>query len=245
MQQRVRASARGAAAVGERKKEKDMNTNDNENGGFVFRTEWQEPLADFPAAVRLEVYEATIAYASGRPVPPLRPLARMAFGFIRQDIDEERPGERRQDRQERLGGAADVHDETLAEMTECWNKAMAEHAARMPRVNTLTEQEREQLAARVAEYGEQRVAEAMRRAAQSDFLNGGGRNGFTADLLWVMRPQNFAKVLAGRYGGKIINSNNNDNNNGNSNGNCGDREQVQQRANGYAEIMRDFISGEQ
>lgn len=224
-----------------------MNTNnDTNNGGFVFRTEWQEALADFPAAVRLEVYEATIAYASGRPVPQLRPLARMAFGFIRQDIDTERLGEQRQDRQEQQGGgAADVPDEALAEMTECWNKAMEEHAARMPRVTTLTEQERTELAERIAEYGGRRVAEAMRRAAQSDFLNGGGRNGFTADLLWVMRPQNFAKVLAGRYGGKIINSNNNNDNNGNGKGHYGDSSEIQQRASGYAEIMRDFISGEQ
>lgn len=216
-----------------------MNTNDDNNGGFVFRTEWHEALAEFSAAVRLEVYEATIAYAAGKPVQALRPLARMAFGFIRQDIDSERLAEPRQEQQ----SAAEVPAEAIERLAECWNKAIDEHAARLPRVTTLTELEREQLAARLAEYGEQRVAEAMRRAAQSDFLNGGGRNGFTADMLWVMRQQNFAKVLAGRYGGKIINSNN-DNNNGNSKGNYGDRESVQQRANGYAEIMRDFISGE-
>lgn len=54
---------------------------------FVFRISWQEVLMGYPSEVRLEVYDAIVEYvASGTP-PKLKPLANMAFSFIRRDID--------------------------------------------------------------------------------------------------------------------------------------------------------------
>lgn len=54
---------------------------------FVFRVAWQEVLLGYPPEVRLEVYDAIVQYvASGTP-PQLKPLASMAFSFIRRDID--------------------------------------------------------------------------------------------------------------------------------------------------------------
>ena len=54
---------------------------------FVFNCEWSEVLVDYPAEVRLEVYEAVIRYAASGTLPELRPLAKMAFSFIKKEID--------------------------------------------------------------------------------------------------------------------------------------------------------------
>lgn len=54
---------------------------------FVFRIAWQEVLKDYPAEVRLEVYDAMIAYVASGTLPQLKPLANMAFSFIKRDID--------------------------------------------------------------------------------------------------------------------------------------------------------------
>ena len=54
---------------------------------FVFRIAWQEVLKDYPAEVRLEVYDAMIEYVASGTLPQLKPLANMAFSFIRRDID--------------------------------------------------------------------------------------------------------------------------------------------------------------
>lgn len=54
---------------------------------FVFNCEWAEVLADYPAEVRLEVYDAVIRYAASGTLTELRPLAKMAFSFIKKEID--------------------------------------------------------------------------------------------------------------------------------------------------------------
>ena len=54
---------------------------------FVFNCEWAEVLADYSAEIRLEVYEAVIRYAASGTLTELRPLAKMAFSFIKKEID--------------------------------------------------------------------------------------------------------------------------------------------------------------
>lgn len=54
---------------------------------FVFYSEWQEVLMEYPAEVRLEVYDAIIGYAVSGTLSELKPLAKMAFSFIKRQID--------------------------------------------------------------------------------------------------------------------------------------------------------------
>lgn len=54
---------------------------------FVFNVAWQEILSDYPAEVRLEVYDAVIRYAASGTLPELKPMANMAFSFIKREID--------------------------------------------------------------------------------------------------------------------------------------------------------------
>lgn len=53
--------------------------------------------------------------------------------------------------------------------------------------------------ARVREYGIRSAYRVMIKAAESRFLNGGGRNGWLANFEWIFRPNNFPKVLDGYY----------------------------------------------
>ena len=54
---------------------------------FVFSVRWQEVLMEYPAEVRLEVYDAVIRYAASGTLSELKPLSKMAFSFIKNEID--------------------------------------------------------------------------------------------------------------------------------------------------------------
>ena len=54
---------------------------------FVFNCGWQEVLMEYPAEVRLEVYDAIIRYVASGTLSELKPLSKMAFSFIKKEID--------------------------------------------------------------------------------------------------------------------------------------------------------------
>ena len=54
---------------------------------FVFNLEWAELLSDYPAEVRYEVYDAIIGYAASGTLSEMKPLAGMAFRFIKKEMD--------------------------------------------------------------------------------------------------------------------------------------------------------------
>ena len=79
-----------------------------------------------------------------------------------------------------------------------FNRTMAD--ASIPKIRTKIDGRRkEMLIARVREYGIDMVYEVITKASASSFLNGGGNRGFVADFEWLMRPNNFPKVLEGNY----------------------------------------------
>ncbi len=56
------------------------------------------------------------------------------------------------------------------------------------------------ITARLKQYGMEQVKQVIITAKESDFLNGlEGERRFTADLGWLMKPDNFLKVLEGKY----------------------------------------------
>lgn len=57
---------------------------------FVFHTEWKDILKEYREEVRLEVYEAIIEYATSGTLIELKPLSKMAFAVIKQQIDKDR-----------------------------------------------------------------------------------------------------------------------------------------------------------
>lgn len=56
---------------------------------FLFHTEWKEVLSDCTPEVRLEVYDAIIEYAASGTLSDLKPVAKIAFSFIKKMIDED------------------------------------------------------------------------------------------------------------------------------------------------------------
>ena len=54
---------------------------------FIFNIDWRDVLMDYPAEVRYEVYDAIIDYAASGKLPELKPLAKMAFSFIKKEMD--------------------------------------------------------------------------------------------------------------------------------------------------------------
>lgn len=56
---------------------------------FVFYKEWSEAIIDLPNDVRLEIYESIIEYATTGEIPALKPMTKIAFNFIKADIDRD------------------------------------------------------------------------------------------------------------------------------------------------------------
>lgn len=57
----------------------------------------------------------------------------------------------------------------------------------------------EWLLARRREYGDDAIFRMIDKASSSVFLNGHNQKGFTASFDWLIRPNNFPKVLEGNY----------------------------------------------
>ena len=87
----------------------------------------------------------------------------------------------------------------VSEYLREWNKVCEENHSTLPRVQQIKGNRLKMLQARIRESGAEAVREAITKAARSDFLNGGGGKGFVASFDWVMRPNNFQKVLEGNY----------------------------------------------
>lgn len=84
-------------------------------------------------------------------------------------------------------------------LVEFWNKLVADKA--MPKITDIKDgtTRRKLVAARIKEYGKDKFAECLRKAAASAFLNGDNDKSFIASFDWIIKPNNFPKVLEGNY----------------------------------------------
>ncbi|MDE6049234.1 MAG: hypothetical protein K2G09_06025 [Paramuribaculum sp.] len=55
---------------------------------FTFARKWHEVLKSYSEEIQKEVYRAAVEYAFTGVIVEMQPLARMAFDFIRYEIDE-------------------------------------------------------------------------------------------------------------------------------------------------------------
>lgn len=72
----------------------------------------------------------------------------------------------------------------------------------MSKVEVLNKTRRGLINARIGEYGESKVISVLRMAGESDFLNGKSEKGWKANFEWIMRPENFIKIMEGNYENK-------------------------------------------
>lgn len=70
---------------------------------------------------------------------------------------------------------------------------------KMSKVLVLNDTRKGYINSRVGEYGLEKVISVLRMAGQSDFLNGINDKAWKADFEWIVRPENFVKVMEGKY----------------------------------------------
>jgi len=75
---------------------------------------------------------------------------------------------------------------------------------KMQKVLVLNKTRKGHINARFAEFGLSKITEVLRLAGESDFLNGKNDRTWKADFEWLMRPENFIKVLEGKYQNKTV-----------------------------------------
>ncbi len=76
----------------------------------------------------------------------------------------------------------------------------------LPKVKVLSDTRKRTIKLRLSQHGLNKINQVFQLAGQSDFMNGSNKEGWTATFDWIMKTNNFIKVLEGNFDNK--NSNN-------------------------------------
>lgn len=63
----------------------------------------------------------------------------------------------------------------------------------------ISSKRQDSIRARIREHGKEAFVEMVRKAANSEFLKGNNNRGFQATFDWIIRPNNFQKIIEGNY----------------------------------------------
>jgi hypothetical protein len=80
-----------------------------------------------------------------------------------------------------------------------FNQCLEEQHSAIPHMTALTGERLKALRARCREHGKEQVVKVIRMASSLPFLNGAGDKGWVASIDWLLKPNNFTKVLEGTY----------------------------------------------
>lgn len=83
---------------------------------FTFYISWRNAIKDLPDNVRLEVYEAAVEYVDKGTLPELSSFARIAFNFIKDDIDRQ------------MQRSAEISNKRTNAVQQRWNKTKTQNA---------------------------------------------------------------------------------------------------------------------
>lgn len=122
-----------------------------------------------------------------------------------------------------------------------FNKEMDKAGAIIPHIRSLSPARETMLKARAREHGKASLATVVRKAAQSDFLNGNNNHQFVASFDWLFRPNNFPKVLDGNYDTKDDIINNTQYGNNYANNLTIQQQEAAARQREYAGVMRELL----
>lgn len=100
---------------------------------------------------------------------------------------------------------ADTPD--FRKLADFFNDELRRNGSIIPTIRSIGGQRRSGTMARIREHGKPAFAEAVKKAAASDFLNGKNDRGWVADFDWIIKPNNFIKVLEGNYDNRQQNNN--------------------------------------
>jgi hypothetical protein len=77
--------------------------------------------------------------------------------------------------------------------------SFTEFCPALPQIKSMHENRKKAIQSIIKKEGIQKLIEAFRLAGQSDFLTGQNDRSWTADFDWILKPQNFYKILEGKY----------------------------------------------
>ena len=81
-----------------------------------------------------------------------------------------------------------------------WNTTMADKGIKQ--ISKMTDKRKSAVSARGREYGKDAIVRAIKKAAESKFLNGDNDRAWIATFDWMFLPKNFPKVLEGNFDNK-------------------------------------------
>ena len=77
-----------------------------------------------------------------------------------------------------------------------------EKLSHLPQPQKITDARKKHINARLVEFGLEEVIRGLDKASKSQFLAGNNSREWKADIDWIFKPDNFAKILEGKYDNK-------------------------------------------
>lgn len=96
----------------------------------------------------------------------------------------------------------------IKKFVQFFNDEMDKHESIIPRLKSLQGTRLNAINARIKEHGKDNLMLAVQKAAESDFLNGKNNRGWVATFSWIIKPNNFLKVIEGNYDNNMMNHEN-------------------------------------
>ena len=196
-----------------------------ERNSFIFYKGWREAIKDLPDDVRLEIYESIIEYATTGNLRGLKPMANIAFNFIKIDIDRDTEKymsivERNKSNGSKGGRPKSENPKEPKEPTkptglfgnpkeptkpdndnEYDNDYVDDNDSHLKKKET-SPKRKKAIKARVAQYGKQAVFDVFQLVLDSPFLLGQNDKNWRCTFDWIFKSANFTKILEGNYNGK-------------------------------------------
>lgn len=85
------------------------------------------------------------------------------------------------------------------EFVDFFNSEMTNQNSIIPKIRSLGGNRKNHINARLREYGVDALKCVVQKMAESNFLNGRNNRGWVADFSWAILPNNFQKILEGKY----------------------------------------------
>lgn len=173
----------------------DAYQTDCESSGYIDGDTTPYAHLDADPNADLDTTECTTPYA--HPYATNRRIVKNSNNILKKENIKERKEVDSQNSSTFVATATQKVD--YGKLLEFFNQTISESGSVIKEIRQLTERRKLAIQARARENGKESLMEVIKQAAKSDFLNGRNDRGWVADFDWLMRPNNFVKVLEGNY----------------------------------------------
>lgn len=127
---------------------------------------------------------------------------------IEEDIEVDKDKEIEEEREKDITIVSEDtirQTQSVRRVIEKWNELSAFGVPPVERIS-LSSQRGKSLKARLRQYGEEKVMQAIENIKTSNFLQGKNRDGWSITFDWFVKPSNFQKVLEKNYDNRTRNN---------------------------------------